>query len=335
MKRQKLLVVTQPRRGNLSDYFDRIKSALDQQDYNKAKRIGEIALKKLPQLTYSPHDEYLLYCSLGKTYFHLTEFSRSLDIFYKAHLVASKNQFKPTDIAYALFMMGRNLVDILRLEEALKYFQRVEAYYQKYGDNIIPMDKQNRVLNFMNMLFIYLYKDETEKAEEIIEKSFPPYHEAIEQEKFLHTYYCHLKAEYLMKIKKYDLARQLFQESIKISEQSGLPRASIAAKRHIAIINLLEGKIDDTIQIAQSILNDARGIKVDYLVGDAILLLINCYRFKNMSDKANSLEKRIKSIASKLDSIWLYEKVKEYENIFREISLKDKHISNIDRKSVV
>jgi len=306
------------KRKTLSYYFAKIKSALDKQDYNKAKRYGEIAVKKLFILSYSPHEEYLLYSNLGAIYYTLTEFTRSLDMYYKAYLTALKNYLEPEYIAFTSFMLGSNFLSMRNISDALHQFQKVEQYYQKYGDNKLPMTKERYINTFVALGFCYLYKREPGKTQEIIQKKLLSYQPFLSEGLRLKDYQ-HLKGEYLMAINEYDQARQSFQECIELSEQSGFIWGALQSRIHLAAIDLLEGQPNMAIHILQTVLKDARRLRFNDLICESCLLLSKCYMIKDMPDKSVSIEKRVIPILNKLDIVWLYEKTHEFEKLYHQL----------------
>lgn len=305
-------------RNPLSYYLDLIQSALDKRDWINAKRYGEISLKKLSNLTHSPFEECLLYSKIGYTYSCLAEYSRSLEAYNKAYLLALQRNLKPAYIADASFGIGHNLLAIKNINQALVQFQKVEQYYQKYGDGIALMGKQKYFVNLINLGYCYLYKNKLDKVQEIIEKKLSC-HQPFPSEGFVPINYYHLKGEYLMTVKKYDQSRQSFQECIKFSEQFRFPQPIFATKIHLASIDLLESRLDSAVQILDALMKDAQQLKINDFFCEAGLLLSKCYALKNMPDKAKSIEKRIKPLLNKLDIIWLYEKSREFEQLYRQL----------------
>ena len=311
------------KRQKLSDYLDRIKPALNQQDYNKAKRLGETALRKLHSLSYSPRDEYLLCVRLGYAYLNLIEYSRSLDIFYRAYLTSSRYSLPEAEIIYASYSMGYNLVTMKNLDLALAQFQKVEQYYKKYGDNILPMNSQLEASTLLGLGYCYLGKNELEKARDIIENRLPSHKFILSDEQGLYEYN-HLRGEYLIATKEYKQARESFQECIRLSEQINSPRGALQTKIHLAVIDLLANRIDDAIKTLRENLRNARRLKLNDLVCESMLILSRCYLLKGMPDKSASIEERIKPILTKLDTVWLYEKTREFEKLYRQLQSSPK-----------
>ena len=320
----------------LSCCLDLIKSALDKQDWKKTKRYGELAFKNLPRLSYSPLEEWLLYSRLNRAFFHLAEYSLSVDSSYKAYLIAAKNHFEPVYIADATFMMGHALLRMKSINEALPRFQKVEEYYQKYGEDTLSMDKQRRVSNFVGLGFCYLYKNELIKLKEIIYKKLAPYQIILQNKPVLIDYY-HIKGEYLIAINEYGEARQTFQECIKVCEQVQIPRRALAAKIHLAYINILEGQLESAIPMLKNILKEAKQFKSSDVMFDVTcetgLLLSKCYTINKTPNKAAAIERRIKPILKKLDIIWLYEKTREFEQVYHRLQTMY-HDTQFDNKPV-
>jgi transcriptional regulator with PAS, ATPase and Fis domain len=304
----------------LSYYLDLIKSAIDKQDWTKAKHHGEIALKKLSTLTYSPMDEYLLYVRLGFAYYALTEFSCSLDVFYKAYLIASKHHFEPVYLAYISYANGRNMLGLKNISQAVRHFQKVEEYYKKYGDNKPVMDKEKYLLTLIYLGQCYLSENLIDKAEEIIEKKLSPHQTFLSNAKSdLFLNYHHFNGQYLIAIKKYDQARQSFDECAKVYKQHNHQWGMLSINMDCAVISLLESRLNEAIRLLQSIIKDGRQLKINSVVCEAGLLLSKCYALSNMLDKSVAIEKSIKPFINKLDIIWLYEKNREFEKLYRKL----------------
>lgn len=78
--------------------------------------------------------------------------------------------------------MGSSLLLTQNINQALDKFQKVEQYYQKYGDNIFSPDKKD---NYVSMLigtgYCFLYKNEIEKARQILEEKLTPWQSVISE----------------------------------------------------------------------------------------------------------------------------------------------------------
>jgi transcriptional regulator with PAS, ATPase and Fis domain len=301
----------------LAHYLDRLDS-LDKYDWIKAKQYGETALKKLPTLSYSPHEEYMLYLWLGNTYFHLVEYSRSLNIFYKASLIAVKQGFSAADTTYPLFGIGHSLAAMKNINQALVQFHKIEQYYQKYGDNIFPMDKQIYIDTLIGLGNCYLYKNKLEQVKEIIEQKLLPC-QPFPTNGFTPINYNRFKGKYLMAAKKYDEARQSFHKCFKLSEQLGFSYATSEIKIHLATIDLLENRLALAIQGFEDIMKNARRLKFNSIFCEAGLFLSKCYLLNNMPAKSASVDKMIKPFLTALDITWLYEKTRELEQLYRQL----------------
>lgn len=143
-----------------SHYLDLMKSALDKQDWNKAKQHGEFALKRLDKFSYSPLEEWFLYCRLGFAYNELGKYSYSLNTYYKAYLIGTKYNLNSSYLAYTHHRMGYNLMRLNNINQAISQLQKVEGYYQEHGDNTFPMDKRNYFNMYIFLGDCYLAKDD-------------------------------------------------------------------------------------------------------------------------------------------------------------------------------
>jgi tetratricopeptide (TPR) repeat protein len=302
----------------LAYYLNLIKSLLDKQNPLGAKHYGEIALKKLPVLSYSPFEEYLLYCRLGDAYGWLAEYSRSLDICYKANLIASKHHLAPEHIAYTSYMIGSNLLSIRNINRALYQFQKVEKYYKEYGYESILMNKMLHFISLMGLGYCYMANN-LEKTKEIIEEKLLPMSVSLKDD-IAYGYYYHLKGEYLMLLKDYAKARECFQEYIKIYKRlNDSPDQVLEGEIHIATIDLMEGNLEFAIQSLESLFKEARHLKINDITCHIGFLLSKCYSLNNMPDKSIAVEKYIKPLLNKLDIVWLYEKNREFEQLYSQL----------------
>ena len=307
------------KRQKLSDYLVSIQSVIDQRDYNKTKWLCETALKKFTTFSYSPQDEYLLYIRLGYAYYNLLEFSSSIDIFYKAYLIADKKCFPPSQVAYTSFMLGHSFVSINNISQALAQFQKVEEYYVREKNQTLLMNSKMYVATLIGLGYCSLHQNELGKASEIIEDKLPEHHKTLLENKLLLIDYYHLKGEYFLVLKKYGKAKDAFLEGVRVSREIDSPRSSLEAKVHLAQIDLLEGQLENAIKILQGIMKDAKVMKLNDLISEAGLFLSKCYSIKNMPDRVASIEKRIKPFLSKLDIVWFYEKTREFEKLYRQL----------------
>jgi transcriptional regulator with GAF, ATPase, and Fis domain len=302
----------------LTYYLDLIKSARTQHNWVKAKHYGELAVKKLPSLSYSPLEEYILYANLGHTYHDLAEFSRALDMCYKAYLIASKDNLDEERLIFVSFLIGSTFLALNNFNQALPQFQKVEQYYHKRKD-IASLTKVSLYLNtLIGLGFCYICQNNLPKARELIEKKIDTLLSSISNDLFLKNYY-HLKGEFLTESKEYDKARQAFEECVKISTQLGFINRALESTTHLAILDLMEGKLESAIELLQNVLKESQRLKFSKTFCEAGLLLIKCYTLKNQLGKAVAMEKRIKSVLNKLDIIWLYEKTRQFEQLYRHL----------------
>ncbi|MBI4833328.1 MAG: sigma 54-interacting transcriptional regulator [Planctomycetes bacterium] len=315
-------------KAGLAGYLEQIKSANTKQNWIQVKRLGKIVLKNLPNLAYSPSEEYLLFRRLGVAHYHLAEYSNSLDFFYKAFLAAFRHKLNQADIACAIFMMGSNFIAIRNIPQALAHFQKVEEYYKKYGDNNPPMDKDIYIDTLLSLAYCYLYKNDTEKAREIIEEKLSVYRpDAFDGISFID--YTHLKGEYLAAAEKYADARKCFDECITMGKQINFPVSILEAKIHLALIDIMESETDSGIQTLRAVMKESRKLKLNDLFCESGLLLSKCYIIQGLPDKAVLIENRIKLNLSKLDTVWLYEKMREFEKLYRQLTTVSKVKSQI------
>jgi transcriptional regulator with PAS, ATPase and Fis domain len=211
-------------------------------------------------------------------------------------------------------MIGLNFLNTKQIPQALTQFQKVEEYYQKYGND---MDKRYYFHALICSGYGYIYSNNLEKVRQLVETKLSP---NLLPDNFAVAIYYQLKGEYLKALKEYEQARQSFKECIKSSEKLNyIPAVALDAKYNFAVINLLEGRLEAAIQDLDFLLKDAHQLKLNDFIFGANLLLSKCYSLKNMPDKAASIEKRIKPLLNKLDITWLYEHTREIEQLYREL----------------
>ncbi|MBI4834420.1 MAG: sigma-54-dependent Fis family transcriptional regulator [Planctomycetes bacterium] len=302
----------------LAGYLEQIKSAILKKDWVEAKRHGEIAVKKLPRLSYTPQEEHSLYCRIGMVYFQLTELSGSLDNFYKAYAVALKNKMHSAYIAYAVQQIGFCLSAIRNMNQALKRFDEVEQYYKKYGNDFHPMGEFQHLYNLVGLGYCYLYHKNYEKVKELVE-DYLPLSRMVASEEMLSAEYQHLKGEYFIQTRDYIKGREAFQEAIKSAGDMELSKWVLESQIHIAQIDALENKLSNAIWLLNNILKNARRLKLNDLICEASLFLSRCYSLSKMPEKAEEIEKRIRPSLNKLNTIWFYEKTREFESFFRQL----------------
>ena len=296
-----------------------MKSAKAKKEWPQEKKYGEIALKKLPRLSYSPLEEYTLYCGLANAYGHTAEYFRSVDACYKADLIASKNNFAPVRRIFVSYTIGCNFLFMRNLNQALPHYRKVKEHYEKYRDDTSAINKQVYFYALIGLGYCYLYKSDLVKAREIIEEQLSGLLPAITDKDLQQNYY-HLKGEYLMALKKYAQSREAFQKSAEIigSDNFSSPIAEI--KIHLAELDILDGNIESAIKISETLLKDTQKLKLNRLFCEAGLLLSKSYSLNKMPDKAVSVERKIKPLLCKMDVTWLYEKTREYEELLRNLN---------------
>ena len=312
------------KRKKLAEYLDLIKLFLDKKDLIRAKRWGEIALKKLTALASSPLDQYLLYYRLGFIYFDIQQYSLSVDNFHKAHIIASKDRFEPEYLASVSYFLALNFLALRNINLALRQYRLVEQYYQKYGYKRPQMGLSQYVIMLEGLGYCYLHHPAgagLEKAREIIEEKIPAYRSVFDET--LSSEHHHLKGEYLTRLKDYKGARLCFEEVVRLCSKTvnSLP-GMLAGQMHLVILNILEGQPGSAITLLKTILREAKPLlkgHQDVLVCEALLLLSKCYALIGLQDKADVLEKRLKTILKRVDIIWFYELSKEIEQIYQRL----------------
>jgi len=310
------------KRQSLSKYLNSMGGTFLRVDItalDKSKKYGEVALKKLHDLSYTPFEEYSLYCQLGLVYYFLTEYSRSLDILYKAYSVALKHNLDPIYVAYVSRLMGNNFMSIGNIDQALNHLTRVTQYYDKYGPDTEVMSKIRYILHLLEIATCYTHQDKTDEAADIFDKVDSLLDKKYVSDDKVSIAYEHFKGEYLIAIKKYDEARRHFEGCVAIAERYNYQRGKLEALSHIGVICILENKLDEAIDTLQSLYRDARKLKINSIICEAALLLSRCYYLKNMPDKAAAIEQGIKNVIAKLDNTWIYEKMREFRRLKPEV----------------
>ena len=292
-------------------------AAINDGKYSEVKHYGESALKKFDITACSYRDSYSLYMQLGMAYNELWEYSRALDAYYKAYLVACKyiNEH-PRHVISILVKLGYNFVTIGNHRQGLLQFQKAEHHYQAHQKKF-PANDVLYIHLLIGLAYCYVCMDEPGKAGKIMATldAFLP----SLTNKYLLLDYHHIKGEYLISIKEYNQARHSFAESIKISAKVKSPRGGPEARIHLAIIDLLEGRLPDAIHNLRSILKISRQLKLNYHICETALLLSKCYLLNNETEKSAVLEERIKPLLNKLDISWFYERIREFDKLYKQL----------------
>jgi transcriptional regulator with PAS, ATPase and Fis domain len=137
--------------------------------------------------------------------------------------------------------------------------------------------------------------------------------------KGFHINYYHLKGSYLLKMHEYDQASKSVQEALKISEQYNLVNAVFNAKFFLACIDLFRKNLEFAIQSLEAIFKDAYRLKNNLYICKIGLFLSKSYRLKNLTANAVSIEKKIKPYFNKLDTLLLYEQIRESEQLYHDL----------------
>jgi|SRR3989339_152913 len=305
---------------SISYYLEVIEASRQAGDNLRAKRHGELALKQIASLIHSPQEEYRLYCLMGYVYSNLTEYSRAIDVSYKAYLIGLKHKFHPANIAHISLMIASNLIMTKNIDQALSQLEKVQEYFKAYGDEISPMTKPRYISGLIHMAYCYLYKMELAKAEEIIERELAPYQALMETTYGLSNLdYHHLRGEYLMEKKKYEDAKNEFEECIRISDNEKFPTGKLEAQIHLAVISLLHKKVDDAVKLLRTLYDDAGKLKFNSLRCEAALLLSKCYSLMDEPERSASMDKQVKLLLNKLDATWLYERIREVDRLYQQL----------------
>ncbi|MBI5361367.1 MAG: sigma-54-dependent Fis family transcriptional regulator [Planctomycetes bacterium] len=309
----------------LSAYIELLLSARDRNEDRKAIYCGETALKKLPRLIFTPLEEFRLYGLLGGLYFKTRKYSSSLDMYYKALMLAFKHRLEPAYRVYPSVMIGSNLMLLRNIGPAIRQFRKVEEYFSKYGMSTYPMVADEYYTGIIGLAYCYIYENEPAKAREIIEKKLSDFEHGVAHNRFFPVNFHHLKGEYLMSVQDYDGARRSFNECVKYGEKLNLPAAGLEARIHVAFMEMLENRMESAEKIIKAIIKEAKKINSAELAGEGLLLLSRAYTIMNMPEKAFVVEKRIKPVLNVLDAIWLYERRREYENLYNKMhSIRDR-----------
>ncbi|MEK7310002.1 MAG: sigma 54-interacting transcriptional regulator, partial [Planctomycetota bacterium] len=306
--------------NSLSYYLGEIETARQKGENLIAKRRGESALQRLNVLAHSPREEYTLYNQLGYVYSNLAEYSRAIDVSYKAYLIGLRHKFKPADIAYTSLMMASNLIMTKNIDQSLSQLEKVQEYFDTYGDEISPMTKPRQMTTLVNLAYCYLYKRDMAQAGEIIEKKLAPY-QALPPATYglSNLDYHHLRGEYLMEKGENQGAQGEFESCIRISDEEKFPIGKLEARIHLAIISLLHKRVADAAKLLRTIYRDARKLKSNSLMCEAALLLSKCYSLKDEPDRSAAMEKQVKHLLNKLDTNWLYEKIGEFDHLYQQL----------------
>ncbi|MBI5359181.1 MAG: sigma-54-dependent Fis family transcriptional regulator [Planctomycetes bacterium] len=301
----------------ISYYLEKIKSGIECREYAKARNCGETAMKKLPAWTVTPLEQYQLYARLATAYFVLSEYSKSLDLFYKANFLATAHDLGRKYVFYTSFRIGNNLLLTMNVDQALRQFNMVEKYYLKYEKDFEDENKGKYIALLADMAYCYVYKNEMESAKQIIDKL------AVLEDKFPEKLslmdYNHLSGEYYFANGKYDKACGHFKACVDIAREVDSLTGELSAKIHIACIDLLQNRHESAHKTMLKIFRVASRHKIVDLICESGLLLCKYYSLKNMPEKEADIEHRIKPVLNKVDIVWMYEKTRELEHLYRQL----------------
>ncbi|MBI5359863.1 MAG: sigma-54-dependent Fis family transcriptional regulator [Planctomycetes bacterium] len=301
------------------DYYDGlIAQFIRESNFVKAKACGEDALKKMPLLSFSPEKEFGFYCNMGRIYYNLIEFSRAIDMYYKASLLASRHHFPLAKSVYVSCEIGSNLMLLKNIGPAIQNLKKAEDYFEKYGYGEFPMDKMTYIYTFVCLAYCYLHNAELPKVRDIIYDKLGAFKDDSSLG-FFPLDHNHLKGEYLMAVNDYAGAKAVFKECVDFSNQKNFLTGALEARIHFAVMDMLESHVDEAIKELLAIKKESGQAKITYIYAESELLLSKCYFLKNMPDKAAAAERRIKPVLNKLDVVWLYEKSRELEQLFRRL----------------
>ena len=301
----------------ISDYIGLMTAAEDSGKYTEAKRYGEEALKKL-DLAACPHrDTFYLYEHLGFAYNGLGEYSRAIDAYYKAYLIACRYiDENPKHVINILTKLGYNFIVIGNPGQGLVQFQKAEQHYQAYRKKF-PADDAFYAHLLIGMAYCYVCLGELAKTGKVM-AALDAFLPSLTNKHLLLDYH-HIRGEYLIALQEYNEARRAFDECIKISNEVNSPRGGPEARIHLAVIDLLEGRLPDAIHTLRSVLKISRKLKLNGHICESALLLSKCYLLNKETAKSVSLEKRIRSVINKLDISWFYEKIREFDNLYKRL----------------
>ncbi|MBI5360466.1 MAG: sigma-54-dependent Fis family transcriptional regulator [Planctomycetes bacterium] len=302
----------------LKDYLELMRAASS--DYNDALALsyGKAALKKFPESSYSPHEKFSLYGLLGHAYTTTAECSRGLDFYYKALLAASVPSLNRSYRAYILAKMGEALMLLRNVNQALKHMEEIEQYVQACGYSTPPMSLNAYRASLIVRGYCLLYRHETEKAREIIEKKIPAYQDILHSDVF-DVDFNHLKGEYFTAAGDYNSARRAFEESVRISGIISFSVGRCEAQMHLASLDVMEGRINSAVLTLKSIMKEMKLAGNNPIFAEAGLLLSKCFHLCEMPDKAALVERKIRRALDTVDTVWLFEKNREFENLCRTL----------------
>lgn len=302
----------------LKYYLELMRIASNKHDYPRVLKYGKIAFKKLPLFPHSPAEEFLLYSRLGTAYSQNMEFSRAVDLFYKALLITSKPSFDPSYRIYMLARMGESLMMQKNIGQAIPYLEEVERYVQEYGSNTYPMNPSIYKISIISLGYCYLFKNELEKTGKLIEEKLPVCLEILPND--MSVIDCsHFRGEYLIAIGDYRNARLAFEECVALSNKIKFVVTALEAQIHIAFLDIMENRSEEAIKTLRQIMKEAKRFRISPLFAEAGLLLGKCYYLNNVPEKAVTVEQKIKTALDKVDTVWLFEKNREFENTFRQL----------------
>lgn len=302
----------------LKDYLELMRAASS--DYNDALalRYGRTALKKFPESSYSPLEKFSLYGLLGHAYTNTAECSLGLNFYYKALLAASVPSLDRSYRAYILAKMGEALMLLRNVNQAIKHMEEIEQYVQACGYATPPMTLNAYRASLIVLGYCLLYRHETEKVREIIEKKIPVYQDISHSDVF-DVDFNHLKGEYFTAVSDCNGARRAFDECVRISGIIDFNVGRCEAQMHLASLDIMENRINSAILTLKSVMKEMKLSGSNSIFAEAGLLLSKCYYLCDMPAKAASVEQKIKRALDTVDTVWLFEKNREFENLCRSL----------------
>ncbi|MBI4712273.1 MAG: sigma 54-interacting transcriptional regulator [Planctomycetes bacterium] len=300
----------------LSERLDLIRALAQKSDWLKIVRCGEETLRKLARFSHTPQELFSLYIKLGNAYFPLQRFSDSLNAYYKAYLIATKHSLKES-IIMASRNMGSSFLNLKDVKSALVQFQKVELHFENHGDVFSPpLDKEFYNSSLIGLGYCYLYTNQLGEAKRIIDKISSLQSSLTKLSGLGLEQLEHLRGEFFISAKDYANARQSFRECVKIGQKFNLTAGILNAQIHLASLDIKEGNLDSSIQTLKDIFRKVSHNKFNGLIGESGLLLSKCYYYNGASEKSLAIENKIRPVLSKLDTVWLYEKTKEFGEVF-------------------
>ena len=303
------------------DYLTRIKKVkiyLGTDRYKEALQCARPLIKKHPHLSFSVEEQYEISWVLGNLHTMVGNYTEALNYIYKLRLLILKHRQPSRYFVWITSSIGIVYLNLYQPGRAIMEFNKIDAYYKKYGFNG-QLTRENYTRNQINLIQAYLKQNDLARIEDVIKHNFNPCREELLKENIVTTFYYHTLGEYYIRIKKYTPARRLLEKARAVNEKKKHFYMMIADQLHLAVIELMEDQWDKSINRLKAVLAQAHRFNYNDLYTEGVLLLSKVYSLQGKSQLADRTQDKVKNAIKKLDTVWLYEKIKEFDRLYQQL----------------